>query len=139
MTPLTESQAAEQLGIPEKTLRNARYRHKIAYVKYGKEVRYSQKHLDDYTAACERKAGVDMFQISGILGHSHSRTTELYLKHHPDHLREGVDALSSGKQMANYFRHGRFFDARFFCQIDHASVTTTITAPDAALTSSDVI
>lgn len=57
MTLYTEPQAAELLTVPVKTLRNARYRHKIAYVKYGKEVRYSQKHLDDYTALCERKAG----------------------------------------------------------------------------------
>ncbi len=47
------------------------------------------------------QAGVDMFQISGILGHSNSRTTELYLKHHPDYLREAVAALAGGKQVAN--------------------------------------
>lgn len=57
MTPLTESRAAEYLGIPEKTLRNARYRKKISYTKYGKEVRYSQKQLDDYTASCTHTAG----------------------------------------------------------------------------------
>lgn len=64
MTLFTELQAAQALCIPEKTLRNARYRHKIAYVKYGKEVRYSQKHLDDYTAACERRPGVACQAIS---------------------------------------------------------------------------
>lgn len=47
------------------------------------------------------QAGVDMIIISGILGHSYSRTTELYIKHSPDHLRSGVDALSNGKQLAN--------------------------------------
>lgn len=35
-------------------------------------------------------AGVDMWRISGILGHSHSRTTELYAKHHPDFMRDAV-------------------------------------------------
>lgn len=39
------------------------------------------------------QAGVDMWMISGILGHSSSRTTALYLKHSPTHLRSAVDKL----------------------------------------------
>lgn len=41
------------------------------------------------------QAGVDMWMISGILGHGHSRTTELYLKHSPDHLRAAVNKLQT--------------------------------------------
>lgn len=50
------------------------------------------------------QGGVDMFQISGILGHGHSKTTELYLKHHPDYLQDGVAALATGKLLANKTR-----------------------------------
>ncbi len=53
----TEAQAAMELTIPEETLRWARYRKRIAYCKMGKEVRYSQKHLDDYTMANEHNNG----------------------------------------------------------------------------------
>ena len=34
------------------------------------------------------QAGVPMFQISGWLGHSIQRTTELYSHHHPDHMQQ---------------------------------------------------
>lgn len=44
------------------------------------------------------QAGVDMWQISGVLGHSHSRTTELYLKHHPDHLKSAIGKLAGKLQ-----------------------------------------
>lgn len=47
------------------------------------------------------QGGVDIWKISGILGHSTSKTTDLYLKHHPDYLRDAVAMLSTGKQMAN--------------------------------------
>jgi len=39
--------------------------------------------------------GVSMRQISGMLGHSHSKTTELYAKHAPDFLGEAANALDS--------------------------------------------
>jgi integrase len=39
------------------------------------------------------QAGVPMWQISGILGHSLARTTELYLHHHPDYLKEATEAI----------------------------------------------
>ena len=38
-------------------------------------------------------AGVPMRQISGMLGHSHSRTTERYAKHQPEYLKEAIEAL----------------------------------------------
>lgn len=40
------------------------------------------------------QAGISMWQISGILGHNNSRTTELYLKHSPDYQREAVESLT---------------------------------------------
>lgn len=43
------------------------------------------------------QAGVPIWEISGILGHSVASTTELYLKHSPDHLRSSMNKL----QLAN--------------------------------------
>lgn len=39
------------------------------------------------------QAGVPIIMISGMLGQSIQRTTELYIKHHPDHMREASEAL----------------------------------------------
>lgn len=39
------------------------------------------------------QSGVDMWKISGMLGHSHSRTTELYAKHSPDYMKGVVSEL----------------------------------------------
>lgn len=51
-------------------------------------------HTLRHTAAVwMARAGVPLRQISGMLGHSESRTTELYAHHHPDHLRDAVRAL----------------------------------------------
>lgn len=49
------------------------------------------------------QAGVPIWEISGVLGHSMASTTELYLKHSPDHLRTSMNRLqlasnSSAKQ-----------------------------------------
>jgi len=38
-------------------------------------------------------AGVDIREVSGMLGHTHQRTTELYGKHHPDFLSSARDTL----------------------------------------------
>lgn len=53
------------------------------------------------------QAGVDMWRISGILGHTTSRTTELYAKHDPDYMKDAIEMLATGKQSANnrYKRH----------------------------------
>ncbi len=40
-------------------------------------------------------AGVPLRQISGMLGHSEQKTTELYAKHRPDYLREASETLSA--------------------------------------------
>lgn len=40
-------------------------------------------------------AGVPLWQISGMLGHSYSCTTELYAKHGPEHLHEAIAELES--------------------------------------------
>lgn len=36
------------------------------------------------------QAGVPLFEISGWLGHSHARTTELYAHHHPSYLKQAL-------------------------------------------------
>lgn len=46
----SEQEAAEYLRLPEKTLRNIRYRGKIAHLRRGF---YLQKHLDDYLQSIE--------------------------------------------------------------------------------------
>lgn len=38
-------------------------------------------------------AGVPLRQIAGMLGHTESKTTEIYAKHHPDFLRQAADTL----------------------------------------------
>lgn len=43
------------------------------------------------------QAGVPIWEISGVLGHSNAKTTELYMKHSPEHLRSAVNKL----QLAN--------------------------------------
>ncbi|MGP1345493.1 MAG: tyrosine-type recombinase/integrase [Phycisphaerales bacterium] len=40
-------------------------------------------------------AGVPLRQIAGMLGHSESRTTEIYAKHHPDFLMDASRALET--------------------------------------------
>lgn len=47
------------------------------------------------TWAAQRKA--PMWQIAGYLGHSQSRTTELYAHHHPDHMADVARALDNRK------------------------------------------
>ncbi|MBX3360141.1 MAG: site-specific integrase [Phycisphaeraceae bacterium] len=47
-------------------------------------------------------AGVPLRQIAGMMGHSETRTTELYAKHHPDFLRDASRALEElfGEQLS---------------------------------------
>lgn len=40
-------------------------------------------------------AGVPLRQIAGMLGHTESRTTEIYAKHHPDFLRDASAAIEA--------------------------------------------
>lgn len=52
-------------------------------------------HTLRHTAATwMAQAGVSIVEIAQILGQSIQRTTERYIKHHPDYLRAGVDALA---------------------------------------------
>lgn len=47
---------------------------------------------------------VPVWEISGVLGHSVGRTTELYLKHSPDHLKTAIGKLANNlqkKKLAN--------------------------------------
>ncbi|MGP1346166.1 MAG: tyrosine-type recombinase/integrase [Phycisphaerales bacterium] len=48
-------------------------------------------------------SGVPLRQIAGMLGHSESRTTEIYAKHHPDFLMEASRALETlfGEPLVN--------------------------------------
>lgn len=59
MTRFTESEAAAYLRIDEKTLLQARYRHKVTYRKLGKQVIYTKEDLDAYDADCTKPARKD--------------------------------------------------------------------------------
>lgn len=51
-------------------------------------------HTFRHSCACWlAQAGVDLYVIAGWLGHSHERTTELYLHHHPSYLEKAKKAL----------------------------------------------
>lgn len=59
----------------------------------GKNVTpYTLRHTGATLMAAK---GVNMRQISGMLGHSHTKTTELYAKHAPGFLGDAANALDS--------------------------------------------
>jgi len=45
----------------------------------------------------QAQAGVDLWKVAGWLGHSHTRTTQLYAHHHPDFMKEARQALDRRK------------------------------------------
>jgi integrase len=81
--------------------------HKVLDIKRSFKEACKNAQLSDVTphtlrhtsATWMAQRGVDMYVISGILGHSATRTTELYAKHHPDFLRSGINALDGGAQV----------------------------------------
>ncbi|MDX9911455.1 MAG: site-specific integrase [Phycisphaerales bacterium] len=110
VVPITRTLA----GVLERASREARCDAVIAYE--GKPVRSVKR---SFAAACQRAqlpgvtpyvlrhtgstllagSGVPLWQISGMLGHSISRTTEIYAKHTPEYLagaRDGLEALFGG-------------------------------------------
>lgn len=52
---LTESAAAQMLGVSKITLQRLRNRGEISHFRIGARVLYSPEHLKDYLAAVERK------------------------------------------------------------------------------------
>lgn len=59
-------------------------------------------HTLRHTAATwMAQAGVPLSTVAGVLGQSIARTTERYIKHHPDYLRAGVDALAGAERTCN--------------------------------------
>ena len=44
--------------------------------------------------------GKDLHTIGGMLGHSDPRTTKLYTHHHPEHLRDALDAFDRPRERA---------------------------------------
>lgn len=59
-------------------------------------------HTLRHTAATwAAQAGVDMWEIAGMLGHASTRTTEaVYAKHHPDHLKGATSAVADRMRSA---------------------------------------
>lgn len=51
---------------------------------------YTLRHTGATLLAAE---GVPMRQIAGMLGHTETKTTEIYAKHHPDFLRHAAHAI----------------------------------------------
>jgi integrase len=46
------------------------------------------------------QAGVPLYEIAGILGHTNARTTELYAHHHPDFQKNATEALDRPRNRA---------------------------------------
>lgn len=46
---------AEKLGVSERTLRRLRYDGKIKFLRVGNQVRFLQRHVDEYFAEAERQ------------------------------------------------------------------------------------
>ncbi len=51
---LTVAEAAEQLGIPARSLRNHLYANKLTFYKYGARVIIEQKDLDEFKEKCRQ-------------------------------------------------------------------------------------
>jgi integrase len=74
---------------------------KVADVKTGFNSAAQRAGIPDCTSHVLRhtagtwmaQAGVPLREIGGYLGHSETRTTELYAHHHPDYLRAAREAL----------------------------------------------
>jgi integrase len=65
-----------------------------AALKFKATVAYTLRHTGATWMAQE---GVALDKIAAWMGHSNKRTTELYAKHHPDHLRDAAAAI--GKRL----------------------------------------
>jgi integrase len=80
----------EYRGRPVRSIKRS-FRNACNEAGLGKDVvAYTLRHTG---ASWMAAAGVDMHQISGYLGHSHARTTELYLKYHPSFLADACKAI----------------------------------------------
>jgi len=74
----------------ERVRSTERHRWIEAASKFERTTRHTLRHTG---ATWMAQAGVEMHIISGLLGHSYDQTCQLYLHHHPDYLRSGVDAI----------------------------------------------
>jgi len=46
------------------------------------------------------QAGVDLYKVQRLLGHKSPIMTQRYAHHYPESLREGVEALESGRSVS---------------------------------------
>lgn len=75
----------------------------VCSVKHAFRTACARAGLEDVTpytlrhtgATLMAAAGVPMRQIAGMLGHTETRTTEIYAKHHPDFLRDAAGTLEA--------------------------------------------
>jgi integrase len=57
-------------------------------------------HFHDLRHTCATRmvqAGVDLYKVQRLLGHKSPIMTQRYAHHYPESLRDGVDALESGR------------------------------------------
>ncbi len=75
--------------------------HPVSTVKKSFRGACKRAGLDDVTpytlrhtgATLMAASGVPLRQIAGMLGHTESRTTEIYAKHHPDYLMDAARTI----------------------------------------------
>jgi integrase len=63
----------------------------------------SDFHFHDLRHTCATRmvqAGVDLYKVQRLLGHKSPIMTQRYAHHYPESLRDGVDALETGRAVS---------------------------------------
>jgi integrase len=88
--------------IPYRTWPQRQFDEAVAAAKVG-----GSPHIARHTYASHfLKATSDLFLLAQVLGHSHTRVTEIYSHLLPDHLERARDAVSFPAPLASVPRHG---------------------------------
>ncbi|MDH4079552.1 MAG: tyrosine-type recombinase/integrase [Nitrospira sp.] len=58
------------------------------------------------------QAGVDLYKVQRLLGHKSPIMTQRYAHHYPESLREGVEALESGRSVSTKLAHSQVWSGK---------------------------
>ncbi|MDR4470819.1 MAG: tyrosine-type recombinase/integrase [Nitrospira sp.] len=58
------------------------------------------------------QAGVDLYKVQRLLGHKSPIMTQRYAHHYPESLREGVEALESGRSVSTKLAHSQVWPGK---------------------------
>jgi integrase len=64
------------------------------------KVKITDFHFHDLRHTCATRmvqAGVDLYKVQRLLGHKSPIMTQRYAHHYPESLRDGVEALDTGR------------------------------------------